>query len=69
MFANEGDENVAPLAGPDGDVGWLRTGRRSKSGARHEFAAKLIDMKGLATYIGAARRQTFRVRDPETQDL
>ena len=37
----------------------------------HAFAAKLERHdEAFATYeIGAARRQTFRVRDPETQDL
>ena len=37
----------------------------------HEFAAKLERHdEAFATYqIGAARRQTFRVRDPETQDI
>ena len=76
VFANDGDEAVRLFwKGPDGDV---EVGRAAPGAAveistyrNHEFAAKLERHdEAFATYrIGAARRQTFRVRDPETQDL
>ena len=76
VFANDGDEAVIlSWRGPNGDV---EVGRAAPGAAvevstyrGHEFAAKLQrNEEVFATYrIGAARRQTFRVRDPETQDL
>ena len=73
---NDGDENVVLLwKGPDGDVavGSAAPGASVEISTYrgHEFAAKLHrHEEAFATYqIGAARRQTFRVRDPETQDL
>ena len=76
VFANDGDEAIRLFwRGPDGDV---EVGRAAPGAAveistyrGHEFAAKLERHdEAFATYrIGAARRQTFRVRDPETQDL
>ena len=76
VFANEGDEAVRLFwRGPDGDVevGSAAPGASVEISTfrGHEFAAKLHrHEEAFATYrIGAARRQTFRVRDPETQDL
>jgi len=72
VFANDGDENVVLLwKGPDGDVevGSAAPGASVEISTYrgHEFAAKLHrHEEAFATYqIGAARRQTFRVRDPE----
>jgi len=71
-FANEGDEEVLLLwRGHDGDV---EVGRAAPGATvevatfrGHAFAAKLARRgEAFASYkIGAARRQTFRVRDPE----
>ena len=76
VFANDGDEAVRLFwKGPDGDVevGSAAPGASVEISTYrgHEFAAKLHrHEEAFATYkIGAARRQTFRVRDPETQDL
>ena len=76
VFANEGDEAVRLFwKGPDGDVevGSAAPGASVEISTYrgHEFAAKLERHdEAFATYrTGAARRQTFRVRDPETQDL
>jgi len=76
IFANDGDEAIRLYwKGPDGDVevGSAAPGASVEISTYrgHEFAAKLERHdEAFATYrIGAARRQTFRVRDPETQDL
>ena len=76
VFANDGDEAVRLFwKGPDGDVevGSAAPGASVEISTfrGHAFAAKLERHdEAFATYrIGAARRQTFRVRDPETQDL
>ena len=76
VFANDGAEAVRLFwQGPDGDVevGSAAPGASVEISTYrgHEFAAKLHrHEEAFATYkVGAARRQTFRVRDPETQDL